>query len=248
MTVAAVQEGARPNLERRFYMAMVLAVLASIVLGFSRSFFLRPLLLGVHAPHETWFYIHGAIFTCWLLLLLTQASLVTANNVALHQRLGLVGFGLLPLMVFFGVVGSLIAARRPGGFIDIPVPPLQFLVVPLYDLLLFAGMVSAALLLRRRDTQAHKRLMLLATIAMAEAGVARWPFEPYSSSPDAAVWTICLFLIPLAAWDVYSRRRRLHPATVVGAVLLLTEGPFRLWLSQTDAWMHFARWSTGLLG
>jgi hypothetical protein len=246
MTVAAVQLGVRPNPERRFYMAMVIAVIASVVLGFARSFFLRPLFPGVHAPHEVWFYIHGAIFTAWLLLLFVQASLVTANNVALHRRLGVVALALIPLMVVFGTIGALIAARRPGGFIDIPVPPLQFLVVPLTALVLFVGMTGAALWLRRSDPQSHKRLMLLATVAIAEAGVARWPFPPYDSNPAAAVWTICLFLIPLAAWDFYSRRR-LHPATIAGAVLLLTQGPLRMWLSHTDAWMHFARWSTGLL-
>ncbi|HUO88963.1 MAG TPA: hypothetical protein VMU08_07305 [Rhizomicrobium sp.] len=246
MTMAVAAQRARPNLERRFYMAMVLAVIASIVLGFSRSFFLRPLFPGVHAPHEIYFYLHGAVFTCWLLLILVQASLVTAGNTARHMQFGVIGFALVPLMVVVGVIGSLIAARRPGGFTDIPVPPLQFLVVPVYDIALFAILAGAGLLLRR-DRQSHKRLMLIATIAIAEAGVARWPFEPYASNPDAAVWTICLFLIPLAIWDAYSQRR-IHPATLAGAVLLLTEGPLRNWLMQTGAWMAFARWSTGLLG
>src|SRR5690348_11441826 len=87
------------NLERRYYMAMTLAILACVVLGFSRSFFLRPFFPGVHAPHEPYFYVHGVIFTLWLGLFFTQVSLIGSRNVGLHMRLGVVGFVLVPLMV-----------------------------------------------------------------------------------------------------------------------------------------------------
>ena len=47
-------------------------------------------------------------------------------------------------MVVLGIVGALIAARRPGGFIGVPVPPLQFLVVPFAAVLLFGVFVALA--------------------------------------------------------------------------------------------------------
>src|SRR6185437_2493490 len=97
---------------------MTVVIVAAVVLGFSRSFFLRPLFPGVHAPTEIFFYIHGTVFALWLALLATQASLVNA------------GFVMVPLMVVLGLIAGAIAAHRPGGFIDIPVPPLQFLIVP----------------------------------------------------------------------------------------------------------------------
>ena len=235
-----------PNPERRFYLSMVSIVIATIVLGFARSFFLRPLFPGVHAPHEIWFYLHGVVFTAWLALLFSQAWLMSAGNPALHKRLGVAAYALVPLMIFMGLVGSLIAARRPGGFIDIPVPPLKFLIVPIYDIALFAGFAGSALLLRRRP-QFHKRLMLLSTIALAEAGIARWPFEPYLSGGDASVWTLALFLLPMIAWDLYSQKRP-HPATLIGALFLLTEAPLRNLIMESGSWLRFARWATGLLG
>jgi hypothetical protein len=88
--------------------------------------------------------------------------------------------------------------------------------------------------------------MLLAAITLIEAGAARWPFEPYISNPAYAFWTQTAFIIPLAGWDIYSRRS-LHPVTMFGAVLLVSEGPLRDMLSHTQAWMAFAKWSTGLL-
>jgi uncharacterized membrane protein YozB (DUF420 family) len=238
--------GRAANPERRFYQAMILVILACIVLGFSRSFFLRPLFLGVHAPTEAWFYFHGAIFTLWLALLFTQASLIGNNNVALHQRLGVTAFGLVPLMIFMGLVGALIAARRPGGFIDIPVPPLQFMIVPFADMLWF-GVLAGLALTYRREPQVHKRLILLASIALTEAGIARWPFEPYISSPPLAFWTKTLLLLPMVGWDLYSRKR-VHPVTLWGGLFLISEGPVRDYISQTALWLAFAKWATGLLG
>jgi CBS domain-containing protein len=110
-----------------------------------------------------------------VLLLLTQTSLVAAGRVDLHRRLGVLGAGLAVVMVVLGTMGALMAASRPTGFIDVPVPPLQVLAIPFADLALFVAFVSLAFANRRRS-QHHKRLMLLATIALAEAGVARWPF------------------------------------------------------------------------
>jgi len=234
------------NPERRFYRLMILALIVSVALGFSRSFLLRPFFPGVHAPAEPFFYIHGSVFTAWLALLFAQASLIGARNVALHRRLGVAGFVMVPLMVVLGTVGGLIAARRPGGFIDIPLPPLEFLVVPLAGMALFAGLAGAGLLLRH-NPQAHKRLMLLATIAIAEAGIARWPFEPYISVPPVAFWTTAAFVLPMVFWDLYSQRR-IHPATLVGGVLIAASGPLREALSHTASWLAFAKWATGLLG
>lgn len=216
-----------------------------IVLGFARSFFLRPFFPDVHAPREIYFYLHGVVFALWLALLFTQVTLVGAGNVALHRKLGVAGFVLLPLMIVLGAVGGVIAAHRPGGFIDIPTPPLEFLVVPYATLIVFGGFALAALALRGHP-QAHKRLMLLALIAIAEPGIARWPFEPYISTIPLAMWTTAALVIPLIVWDFYSRRR-IHPATAIGAMLLVAEGPVRDAISHTGWWLSFAKWATGFV-
>jgi len=244
MSVSLAAERAA-NPERRFYQWMVTAVLAMIVLGFARSFFLRPFFPAVHAPKEIFFYLHGAVFTLCLALLFTQVTLVGSGNVALHRRLGVAGFVLVPLMIVLGAVGGAIAAHRPGGFIYIPVPPLEFLVVPYADLVVFGAFALSALALRAHP-QAHKRLMLLAVIAIAEAGIARWPFEPYVSTPPLAMWTTAALVIPLIAWDFYSRRG-IHPATAIGALVLVAEGPVRDAISHTGWWLAFAKWATSFV-
>lgn len=245
MTIALAADGSAKVGERRYYMTVILAIIATILLGFSRSFFLRPFFPAVHAPKEAWFYVHGAVFALWFTLFFIQVWLIGSRNVALHPRLGTVAFVLVPLMVLLAGIGALIAARRAGGFIDIPADPLQFLVVPLYEIVLFGAFAGLALLWRRTP-QTHKRLMLLAAITLSEAGIARWQFEPYLSSPQAAFWTMCAFLVPMIGWDLYSRAR-LHPVTIWGGLALVSSGPLRDALSHTQAWMTFAKWATVLV-
>ena len=204
-------------------------------LGFSRTFFLRhwyPAWAASHGAPETIFYIHGTVFFAWFVLLIAQTSLIAGRRVEVHRRLGWVGAGLAVLVVTIGTLGSLIAARRPAGFIDVSMPPLEFLVVPLSLMVLFAGFVARAIV-KRRDPQSHKRYMLLATISLIEAGVARWPFAfiradssiPFVSGLDLAV---DLFLVPMVIWDVASRRR-VHPVTLWGGLTVILVHPIRMW-------------------
>lgn len=246
----AVETTVRPVLrtERGFFAAMAAAILAAVLLGFARTFFLRPWFeaySAVHAPRETIFYVKGVFFAAWFVLFFAQASLIATGNRALHKVLGLTAFGLVPVMVVLGTVGSLIAARRPTGFFDIPAPPLEFLIVPLASLWLF-GVFAGTALAWRRFPEFHKRLMLLASIVMIEAAIARWPFGFVAITPSAPFWVSTLFLLPLV-WRDLTTRGRLHPVTLWGGLVFIAIGVVRDPISHTQAWHSFAQWSVGLL-
>jgi len=155
------------------------------------------------------------------------------------------------VMVLLGILGGLVAARRPIGFINIPVPPLQFLIVPLGAIGLFGAFVALAVV-RRRDTQAHKRYMLLASIVMLEAAVGRWPFPfMHGRSPipffDMPSLMTDLFLVPLCAWDVLSRHK-LHPVTLWGGLAIVAFHLLRMPIASTAGWQAFAAWAIHRLG
>jgi hypothetical protein len=230
--------------EHRFYTAMAVAILATVLVGFARTFFLArwfPEVQPLAAP-EPFFYLHGTVFTSWMLLLVVQPMLVARRRTDLHRRLGWAGAVLAAAMVGVGIEGSLIAARRPGGFMGIDAPAQVFLIVPLLDIALFALLVGLAIA-RRRDLQAHKRLMLVGTICILDAAVARLPL-PFMTGPVAFFVGTDLFLLPLVAWDLKSRGR-LHPATLWGGLLLIASQPFRLWFADTRVWLGFANWLIG---
>jgi hypothetical protein len=245
MTTAAIRGRVRWNAERRFYLGITLAILLAVYVGFARSFFLRPLFPDYPAPTEPIFYVHGILFAAWCVLLVVQASIISAGRPDVHRRLGVWGGFLAASMVIFGAIGALIAAGRPTGFVGVPVPPLQFLVVPLFDILLLGAFVTFAIV-GRRDPQAHKRWMVLATVNLLGAAFARWPGVAQLGNPFVYFGLADLFIVALAAWDFHSRGR-LHRVTLWGGLLVILSQPLRLALSGTSAWLAFAGWATGLV-
>ena len=238
--------------ERLFYSGMGVALLATVLVGFSRTFFLKfwfPEHQQFAAP-EPFFLVHGVFFAAWFVLLAVQPWLVARGNRALHRRLGTWGAALAVVMIVVGIVGALIAARRPGGFIGVPLPPLQFLVVPFAAVLLFGVFVALAVAWRG-DPQAHKRLMLLASISLSEAAVARLPFAFLTSASPVPFFeafellTLSL-LLPMVAWDLVSRGR-LHAVTLWGGLALVAAMPLRAVVGATNGWQAMARWAVELL-
>ena len=244
MTALAIA-GERPAREHRFYVGMAVAILVTVFVGFSRSFFLRPLFPDWHSPSEPIFYVHGTAFSAWIALLVVQASLVARGRVDLHRKVGPYGAALAAAMLALGVLCALIAARRPTGYVDVPVPPLQFLAIPLFDMVLFACFVPLAVL-ERHNPQSHKRLMLLATISLLDAALARWPVVT-DLEPPVSYGLTDLFVVAIAIWDLRSRGR-LHPVTLWGGLAIILSQPLRLVVSGTEGWVAVARWLTGLLG
>ena len=230
--------------ERAFYLSMALAILLTVFVGFARSFFLRPLFPTWPSPSEPIFYVHGAVFASWFALLVAQATLITAGQPRRHRQLGVLGAGIAAAMVALGTAGALVAAHRPTGFVDLPVPPLVFLVVPLFDMATFAVLISLAIA-RRGDPQTHKRLMLIASINLLTAAVARWPVI-HGTGVLVYFGVTDLFLLPLVVWDLRSRGRP-HPVTVWAGGWLVVSQPLRLAVASTAAWLGFAQWLVGLV-
>jgi len=235
----------RASAERRFFTGIALAILATVIVGFARSFFLRPLFPDWPSPSETIFYVHGAVFTAWIVLLVVQATLVAGRRTEMHRKIGPFSAVLAIAMVVLGVVGALVAAHRVTGFTEVPVPPLQFLAIPIFDMVLFAAFVWLAIA-QRTNPQTHKRWMLLATVNLVTAAVARWP-GVLALGPFAFFGLTDLSVVALAIWD-FRTRGRLHPVTLWGGLLIIVSQPLRLVVSSTQGWLAFARWATGLLG
>jgi len=92
----------------------------------------------------------------------------------------------------------------------------------------------------RRQPQTHKRLMLLATISLLDAPVARLPFEILQTSSWAYIVATDLFLVPVILYDVISRRQ-VSPVYRWGGSLLIVEQLLRIPIGQTKTWHTIAR-------
>lgn len=234
LSVAGTRQGTR-----RFYVGVAIAVLITVFLGFSRSYFLK----GYFGTPELSLYvhIHGLVFTSWVLLFLAQTTLVATGRTDVHRKLGVGGAVLAALLLIVGTTTAVLRVKG-GGSSPIPgVPPLSFLAVPLFDMVVFAILISAGLMLRNRpDT--HKRLMTLATIALMSAPIARIP-GVLRAGPPGFFGLTDLFIVAMLVYDL-ATRRKVHPATIWGGLVIVASQPLRLMISGTPAWLAFAGWLT----
>jgi hypothetical protein len=224
--------------DRLFFSGMALLILIIVIVGFAPTFYLAPLFPGRPAPAERFFYVKGVIFSAWFLLLPVQCGLIALRRVVLHRTLGIAGATIAVLMVISGIWGALIAAGRPGGFIAVSAPPLMFLVEPFFDMVTFASLVGLALIWRR-DRAAHKRLMLLGSLAIIDAAAARWPFVPAVHPIWGPVAMVVILVLALATYDL-STRSRPHPVTLWAGGALILSFPLRFWIGASTAWQHVA--------
>jgi FtsH-binding integral membrane protein len=134
-------------------------------------------------------------------------------------------------MVAAGTALAVATARRGGA--PVGVDPLAFLAIPIFDMIVFGGFVTAALLLRR-DKEAHKRLMLLAYISLVVAAVARLP-GVLPLGPPAFFGLGYAFALVAVAYDLLTRHR-VHKAYAWGVPLLVASVPVRLAVSGTAPW------------
>lgn len=224
---------------RLFYVGMAIAIALTVFAGFSRTYFLKA---HYGTPElSLLLHVHGAVFTTWVLFFLAQTTLIAAGRTDLHRRMGIGGAMLAMLVLIVGTATAII--RVKGGSAPIPgVPPLAFLAVPLGDMVVFGILVGAAIYYRRR-AESHKRLMTLAMISLMSAPIARLPFGILQAGPPAFFGLTDLFIVAMLVYDLTSRKK-IHPATIWGGLIIVVSQPLRLMVSGTDAWMAVATWLT----
>jgi hypothetical protein len=231
--------------ENWFFGGMAVIVLITVFIGFAPTFYLAKWMTPPHPvlPLTPLVLLHGCAFTSWILLLLLQTALVTGGRTDLHRRLGVFGACLAAAMVVLGLVTAVYGAHRgsnPPG-----TEPLHFLAIPFFDILVFGLLVFYGVR-ARRDPPAHKRLMLLSTLGILAAAVARWPLAIMQAGPPAFFGITDLFLLPLVAYDLVTLGR-VHRATGWGIALIVVSQPLRLVMSGTGVWLAFAGWLVSLV-
>lgn len=233
----AIDHKVRPSgVDRRFYTWAAIAAALIVFAGFARSYYLKGA-FGSPALAPL-VHLHGVVMTLWFALFVVQVRLIAARRTDLHRRLGVFGAALAALIVVVGVTTAINAARNgvsPGP------PPLVFLVIPLGDMLVFASLVSIGLYFRRR-TDIHKRLMVLASLGILGAAIARLPIGFIETGgPLVFFGLVDLCVLIAVAYDSL-RNRRLHPAFLWGTLFIIVLQYGRLILAGTPAWMRFAEW------
>jgi uncharacterized glyoxalase superfamily protein PhnB len=213
--VARAPVPARKIAAHLFYVVIAGALLALVLVGFARTFYLRAW-FDV-PPIPAYMYLHGALMTAWFVVFLVQTCLIAARRVDLHRRLGIAGVGIAALLV---PVNAFVTAWAVPDFLARGMDPVRISGIALGDLVAlvaFSTFVAVATYLRRQPA-IHKRLMTLACVALIGPAVSRLNQQELLNVSGLAV-----FLGPvvmLLAHDVFTARR-LHGVTVVAGGLMV---------------------------
>ena len=225
----------RRRSERTFFAAIAVAMFAAVYIGFEDSYF-RAGLIFAQLPNLM-VHIHGALFVGWVLLLIVQIALVASGHTRWHRRLGVLGAVMAPLMVIAAGCTLVLALRRNA----VPrIPPAVFFAGDLLQLITFAFFVILALRMRNRAPDAHKRLMLFATISILAPAIDRWEFS-FMSSIMATIAVLTVFPLAIAAYDLITTRR-LHRATRWGLLTYVSMIAGILVIPAIPLWQRFTAW------
>ncbi|HEY4211352.1 MAG TPA: hypothetical protein VGM84_07710 [Steroidobacteraceae bacterium] len=243
---------AQPRERKRvFYPTMAIAMAVIVLIGFGPSFYFRALTArAVHLPSAI-VWIHGLVFTSWVLVLLLQTTLVWIGKIQWHRRVGIAGVALAALMVVLGATVQILQARRDvaAGFMPIEdVDENLLLIGALFMMAIYGGLIGAAVGFRSRP-EFHKRFILLGTVVLLGAATSRIAAMCVRAIPS--LWSRAplidtalndVFILVLAIHDLRTRGR-LHPATVWGAIpILLMQGLSFTSFYDSDSATAFTTW------
>lgn len=221
--------------DRNFFLAYVALIWLGIIAGFVPQI-VKHATSGA-PPYPVIIHVHGVVFVSWLVLLTAQVLLIRNRKLRLHKKLGKAAVVLAPLMVVIGIATGLTMHKLQLGTPDSDAP---FLSVQLLDMVGFAGLVAAGFS-ARKSPSAHKRLMLLATLSIADAGFARWLGSYLHFGDGVGFFYIELYLptalliLGIGGYD-WITRRRVHPAWLAGTAWIFAEQLTASWLYFNPAW------------
>lgn len=232
--------------DRAMIAGVVFAIWLAIVAGFGIDIVKR----AHNGPLSFPFIIHAhaVVYTSWLVLLAAQVWLVRTGRVTVHRRLGMAALVLLPLML---VLGPAAAIHQVLNNPYMPDKWIAWLSVQFTNAFGSAVLLAAGLLMRRHPA-AHKRLMLMGTIAVTEPGFSRiWApmlaarlgegFLPFYVS--TYIGTL-LLVVGVGVYDL-ATRRRLHPAYIAAALWIFANEAVATWLFYQPFWLASMKAMTG---
>lgn len=200
------QEPPRAVETESFYFRMAAAMAAVIVLGFSVHLALGRSTFAA-API---YHLHALVFMGWTAIFIMQSALATRGPAVWHRRLGRIAALWVMLMIAFGFAITIHVIQR--GTAPFFFQPQHFLIANPLNLLCFGIVVAAALRLRRQSDW-HRRLQLCAMATIMGPAFGRLLPMPFLTPYAWDLATAC-GLIFVAIGAVRDRRREgcVHPA------------------------------------
>lgn len=232
--------------ERTFFSGMSFLMASAVVVGFLPTLYARPLFPARQAavPPEPFFLLHGAVCTLWLALMVIQPWLIGRGRYATHRRLGFASLSVGAMVAGTAIWGGITAANRSTGFMEAPMAPEAFLLIPFLDAVFFALLLLAGVWFRR-DPSSHKRMMLFASLSMCQPGFVRIRLIGVISGALMQFFLTFVFVTVVARWDQRTLGAVHWTTRWLGFPLFLSQF-LRFPVAATEAWQVVGRWMLSL--
>ena len=228
--------------DRNLFLTYVMLIWLAVLAGFIPDMVRHIRTATVAYPIAV--HVHAAASVAWLSLLTSQTLLVRNHRLVTHRKMGIIGV-ILAIVVLVVSFWAALAVEAQAWGTPKSRPP--FLAIELSNMIEFGGLAAAAFIARRQPS-AHKRLILLATLSLTPAAfnrlIGRSVLHPLIGN---GVWQTYvqifaatdLLVLGIGLYD-WVTRRRLHPAWIFGALLILAGQISASWLYYDARWKAFA--------
>lgn len=187
-------------------------------------------------------HVHAVATTLWLLTATALVMLVETGNVGLHRRLGWFAAGYAGLVMIIAPWSELswqaLNLHRPGSL-----PP-EFLSIAFSGVLCMAVLLPWGVLMRR-NSAAHRRVLILATIVISDAGFSRM-VSLFRPAPTGFLGTYLFYeggnlslILLMFLWDW--KRDRVMKQFLVAASVIVAVGLTATTLYFNDTWRAITR-------
>lgn len=172
--------------------------------------------------------LYNILLLVWPLFFLLQVSLASAGHTRQHRSFGMVGISLATAVQFAGCAAliTILENARAQGLHALDLAN-NSTGNGFAGLLLFTVFFAWAVL-RRRRIDVHKRMMLLATLALLQQPASALVFIPLP--PHLLLSAAVLAIVCIRDWCVH---KHVHPVYLAGGgVLLAVQGLRSLWVGS----------------
>jgi hypothetical protein len=182
-------------------------------------------------------HVHAIATTLWLLVVTALILMVETGNVKIHRTFGWFVVGYAPVVVFIAVWAELswqaLNLHTPGDL------PAQFLSIAFSGPLCLALLLPYGILLRR-NSAAHRRVLILAAISISDAGFSRM-VSLFLPQPTSFLGTYLfyeggtlLIILLIFLWDW--KNNRVMKQFLEAAALVVAVGLTGTWLYFNATW------------
>ena len=238
---------------RRFYVAIAIVSAAIAFVGFFPTYWWRlanGTFVGTPVQH-----IHGALFFTWYLFFLSQTVLVASHRTSSHRAWGMAGISIATAMAI-SMLLVIIDAIQTGELLGVGDARRRFSILPFSTFVLFTAFFALAIV-NVKKPDVHKRFMVLASVPMLQAAMARIFMTlfapPGQIGPPPMIATLApgavvdLLLVAAMLYDKRTRGR-IHPVYLVGVPLVVLKQLLVVPLSESQVWLELVTRLEALAG